>query len=365
MPASRALISRDGDRFVGDVEFAPPGAGEVLVAIRASGLCHTDLYVSEWPGTYVLGHEGAGVVEQVGEGVAGVAVGDRVLLNWAMPCGACFQCAGGDEHLCERQSPLLALGGWHGPAAPTTAAGTAARRAFGLGTMSAHTVVPDAAVWPIGDDIPFASAAILGCGVMTGVGSVLNVAQVGAGDQVVVIGCGGVGLSVVQAARLAGAGAIVAVDLSAERRAIAERFGATHVFAPDDADEELVGVAETVHAMTSGRGADYAFECTGVPSLAAAPLRMIRHGGMALQISGFDATVAVDLSLFMFDKVYVNPLYGHCAPARDFPRLLDLYRTGGLLLDEMVTRTYALDDHESAIADMLAGRNAKGVVMFE
>ena len=363
MPSARALLSRDGTRFATDIEFPPPGPGEVMVAIEASGLCHTDLYVSDQPGMYVLGHEGAGVVEQVGAGVANAAVGERVVLNWAMPCGACFQCASGGQHLCERQSPLLALGGWHGPAAPVTDSGMQAHRAFGLGTMATRTVVPASAVWAIGD-MPFPSAAILGCGVMTGVGSVLNVARVNPGERVVVIGCGGVGLSVVQGARLAGAGEIIAIDLSADRRVMAERFGATCVIAPDESDEELIDVAGDVHAMTSGRGADYAFECTGVPSLAATPLRMIRHGGTALQISGFDATVAIDLSLFMFDKVYINPLYGRCAPARDFPRLLDLYRTGRLLLDEMVTRTYALDDTETAIADLLAGRNAKGVVVF-
>jgi S-(hydroxymethyl)glutathione dehydrogenase / alcohol dehydrogenase len=364
MPSARALVSRDGTRFVTDLEFAPPGPREVMVAIEASGLCHTDLYVSDQPGMYVLGHEGAGVIEQVGAGVADVAVGERVVLNWAMPCGACFQCACGSQHLCERQSPLLTLGGWNGPAAPLTDSGVQAHRAFGLGTMATRTVVPASAVWAIGD-MPFASAAILGCGVMTGVGSVLNVARVNPGERVVVIGCGGVGLSVVQGARLAGAGQIIAVDLSADRRAMAARFGATCVIAPDDSDEELIDVARQVHAMTSGRGADYAFECTGVPSLAATPLRMIRHGGTALQISGFDATVPIDLSLFMFDKLYINPLYGRCAPARDFPRLLDLYRSGRLLLDEMVTRTYALDDTETAIADLLAGRNAKGVVVFE
>jgi S-(hydroxymethyl)glutathione dehydrogenase/alcohol dehydrogenase len=363
MPSAQAFVSRDGTRFVTNVEFPSPGPGEVMVALEASGVCHTDLYVSDQPGLYVLGHEGAGVVEQIGAGVVNVDVGDRVVLNWAMPCAVCFQCASGSQHLCERQSPLLALDGWHGPPAPVTDSGLQAHRAFGLGTMATRTVVPASAVWAIGD-IPFASAAILGCGVMTGVGSVLNVARVGSGERVVVIGCGGVGLSVVQGARLAGAGQIIAIDPSADRRAMAERFGATTVIAPDEGDDELIDVARDVHAMTSGRGADYAFECTGVPSLAATPLRMIRHGGTALQISGFDATVPIDLSLFMFDKMYINPLYGRCAPARDFPRLLDLYRSGRLLLDEMVTRTYSLDDTESAIADLLAGRNAKGVVVF-
>lgn len=361
---AQALVSDRGVPTLRELACAAPAPGEVLVAIKASGLCHTDLKACTWPGSFVLGHEGAGVIEQVGTGVT-LTPGQRVVLNWAMPCGSCFQCSSGGQHRCERQSPLLALQPWSGPAAPVAADGSTPNRAFGLGTLATHTVVPASAVWPIGDDVPFASAAILGCGVMTGVGSVLNVAQVQAGDHVVVIGCGGVGLSAIQAARIAGAASVIGVDLSATRRAMAEQFGATHVIAPESHDAELVGVAATVRALTGGRGADSAFECTGVAALAAAPLRMIRHGGTAVQISGFDTTVPVDLSLFMFDKTYVNPLYGHCAPARDLPRLLELYRSGRLLLDEMVTRTYTVDDWERAWSDLIAGRNAKGVVVFD
>lgn len=360
---ARALVSDGGVRSVRTIEVAPPGPDEVLVAMKASGLCHTDVRISDEPGRYVLGHEGAGVVEQVGDGVE-LACGERVLLNWAMPCGSCFQCVRGGQHRCERNSPVLARGGWSGPASPLTADGPA-HRAFGLGTFATRTVVPAAAVWPIDDGIPFASAAILGCGVMTGVGSVLNVASVRHGDRIVVIGCGGVGLSAIQAARVAGAGAVIAVDVSDGRRRLAERFGATDLLAPDQADVDLAGLARTVHERTDGRGADVAIECTGVARLAASPLRMIRHGGIAIQVSGFEATEAIDLSLFMFDKTYVNPLYGHCAPSRDFPRMLDLYRTGRLLLDEMVTTTYSLDEVALAWDDLLAGRNAKGVVVFE
>lgn len=364
MATARAVVSCDGRRRLTDVELGDPGPGQVVVALRASGLCHTDLYVESLPGTYVLGHEGAGVVESVGAGVA-VQPGTRVLLNWAMPCGSCFQCATGGQHRCERQSPLLALDEWPGPPGPVTDGGVRARRAFGLGTMATRTVVPESAVWPIGDTIPFTAAAILGCGVMTGYGSVVNAARVAPGEQVVVIGCGGVGLSAIQAARLSGAARVIAIDVSAERARSAERFGATDVIVADPGDSDLSQVADAVRALTSGRGADHAFEATGKAALAGAPLRMIRHGGTAVQISGFDATTSFDLSLFMFDKTYVNPLYGQCAPARDFPRLIELYERGALLLDAMVTRTYTLDEHDAAFADLEAARNAKGVFVIE
>jgi Zn-dependent alcohol dehydrogenase len=344
-----------------------PGAGEVLVELRASGVCHTDHDVLQLPFRLVLGHEGAGVVAAIGPGVDHVAVGDRVVLNWAMPCGSCFQCAGGAEHLCERQSPLVGRPPVL-PRATTTprAGGPPLAGAFDLGTMATHAVVRAAAVLRLDGDIPFAAAAILGCGVMTGFGSVVNVARVEPGASVVVIGCGGVGLSAVQAARIAGADPIVAVDRRPARLDLAARLGATIVLCPDDDDGELRAVAREVRGMTEGRGADYAFESTGVPALATAPLRMVRHGGTAVQVSGTEQTVPVDMRLFEFDKTYVNPLYGACRPARDFPRLVALYERGELLLDEMITHVHPLDSDgdgvRQAFAALLAGEGAKHVL---
>ena len=144
---------------------------------------------------------------------------------------------------------------------------------------------------------------------------------------------------------------------------MAMRFGATHCIEPDAADTTLAGVAEQVKELTGGRGADVAFECTAVPALGAAPLRMIRHGGTAVAVSGIEQEITVDMQLFEWDKRYINPLYGQCRPSRDFPRIFSLYRRGDLLLDELVTRTYALDDVDAAFDDLLAGRNAKGVLL--
>jgi S-(hydroxymethyl)glutathione dehydrogenase/alcohol dehydrogenase len=228
--------------------------------------------------------------------------------------------------------------------------------------MSTTTLVKHHAVVPLPDGVPFTSACIVGCGVMTGYGSAVNAAKVQPGTTAVVLGCGGVGLNVIQGCRVSGAARIIGVDPKPDRRAMALRFGATDVIEPAGDDTELIAVAEQVKTMTGGRGADFAFECTAVPALGAAPLRMIRHGGMAVAVSGIEQPITVDMTLFEWDKTYINPLYGQCRPTRDFPRIFDLYKKGDLLLDELVTRTYALDDVHAAFDDLLAGRNAKGVL---
>jgi S-(hydroxymethyl)glutathione dehydrogenase/alcohol dehydrogenase len=363
--SARAVVSEGGRLSVTDVEVRDPRPGEVLVEMRASGVCHTDHDLRQLPLRFVLGHEGAGVVAALGAGVDHVRLGDRVVLNWAMPCGACFQCVRGAGHLCERHSPVVGRAATASRGGTTLGDSRPVLCAFDLGTLATHTVVRAEAVQPLTGAIPFTSAAILGCGVMTGFGSVVNAARVPAGASVVVIGCGGVGLSIVQGARIAGADPIVAVDRHAERLELARRLGAGTVLTPAADDDDLEGVARQVREMTGGRGADYAFESTGVPALAASPLRMIRHGGMALQVSGTEQTIAVDMRLFEFDKTYVNPLYGHCRPDRDVPRLLALYEQGELLLDEMVTDVYPLDEVQQAFDDMLAGRGAKRVVVFD
>lgn len=359
----RAIIADGEGRYeVATIDVAAAGPGEVAVALRASGVCHTDHDLAGLGVPLVLGHEGAGVVSEVGEGVNGISPGQRVLLSWSIPCGSCFHCARGSQHLCERHSPVTAGLGGHARPGATTAKGRPVVRAFALGTMSTHTVVRHEAIVPLPDEIPFESACIVGCGVMTGFGSVVNVARVEPGTACVVLGCGGVGLNVIQACRIAGAARIIAVDPKAERRSMAARFGATDTIEPQSTDLDLTRVAEEVKAMTGGRGADYSFECTAVPALGAAPLRMIRHGGTAVAVSGIEQEITVDMRLFEWDKSYINPLYGQCQPARDFPRIFALYASGELLLDELVTRTYELDDVHRAFDDLLAGRNAKGVL---
>ncbi|MBN1478143.1 zinc-binding dehydrogenase [Candidatus Sumerlaeota bacterium] len=353
-----ALSDGKGSFLFDEIELGDPGPGEVMVRLHASGVCHTDWDTMNRTDHIVLGHEGAGMVERVGEGVAHVAAGDRVVLNWAIPCGECFQCGLGNETLCETRV-TVGEGRFRYRGQPIVPS-------FRLGTMVEATVVPAAAAVRIPDDIeiPFPSASILGCGVMTGVGSVLNAAHVPEGASVVVLGCGGVGLSVIQGARIAGAERIIAIDLSEGRLEMARRFGATHAVQSTRDDADLSQAAERVRGMTDGRGADFAFECVAIHALAAAPLRMIRHGGMAVGCSGIESTVPIDMKLFEWDKTYINPLYGQCRPQRDFPRLLRLYGEGHLMLDEMVTRTYPLERLGDAYDDMHAGRNAKGVLLL-
>jgi Zn-dependent alcohol dehydrogenase len=361
--SERAVISDGAGGFaVDEIEVGEPGPDEVLVALAASGVCHTDhdLCVGV-PIPMILGHEGAGTVRSVGDEVEHVQPGDRVILTWAIGCGGCFQCEAGSPVLCEERG--ITPGG-HARFDATTRGGNPVFRAFNLGTMSTATVVRREAVVKLDTEMPFESACLLGCGVMTGYGSVVNAAGLERGTSAVVLGCGGVGLNVIQGARIAGAVAIIAVDLTPERLETATRFGATETVQASPDDSGLASAAQAVKALTGGRGADYAFECTGVPSLATAPLAMVRNGGTAIQVSGVEEEVPVDMRLFEWDKTYLNPLYGQCRPEIDFPELLGLYERGDLLVDELVTRTYTIDEAADAFDDLLAGRNARGVIVF-
>jgi Zn-dependent alcohol dehydrogenase len=362
-----AAIADGAGRFeIDEIEVSSPKADEVLVEIKAAGICHTDHASLSWQRPLVMGHEGAGVVREVGEGLMHVKPGDRVVLNWAIPCGECFQCERGNAVLCEFSQPAhvmqRSLG--HAHAQGTTWRGAPIDRSFNIGTLSGLALVRKEAVTPLPAAVPFPSACITGCGVMTGFGSAVNVARVQKGESAVVIGCGGVGLNVIQGARVAGAATIIGIDLHTTSLERARQFGATHVIAAAADDADLRSVARKVRQLTDGRGADYAFEATSVPSLAFTPLQMIRDGGLALQVSGFNDSVSVDMTWFMWNKRYMTPLYGGCMPSRDFQRIFDHYVRGELRLDELVTQTYPLEKFGDAMDDMLSGRNAKGVILF-
>lgn len=367
MHVKAAIATGTGQFRIDTIAIHPPQGDELLVELKAAGVCHTDYDSMSWGKPLVMGHEGAGIIRAVGPAVTRFRPGDSVMLNWAIPCGRCFQCQEGNQHICEVNSPVTSgnrASGGHAGLARTTLDGQPIERAFSLGTLSEYTVVREAAAVLITVEIPFASAAIVGCGVMTGYGSVVNAAKVKPGRSVVVLGTGGVGLNVIQGARIAGAGMIIAVDVNANRLDMARKYGATHTLQADRADVGLLQAAQQVKTLTSGRGADYAFECTAIPELGAAPLAMIRNAGVACQVSGIEQTIAIDMNLFEWDKIYINPLYGQCRPDIDFPILQKLYEKGDLILDDLVTRTYALTDLQTAFDDMLAGRNAKGVIVF-
>jgi S-(hydroxymethyl)glutathione dehydrogenase / alcohol dehydrogenase len=358
--AQAAMTDGCGAVLLTEVEVDAPGPGEVRVALAAAGLCHTDIDSLGWGQRLVLGHEGAGHVDAVGEDVQGLATGDAVVLNWAMPCGHCAPCRRAEPFLCH------ASAGSESPPQPFTLRtrwrGEVLARSFGLGTFSTHTVLPRSAVTRVPAGVPMSCACIVGCGVMTGVGSVLNMAHVQPGDSVVVLGCGGVGLNVVQGARIAGAGRIVAIDARESRLADARALGATDVLLAPREDSAFDDLVTGVRALTQGQGADHAFECTGVATLAFRPLLLVRHGGQVLQLSGHEGDQSVPMQWFRWNKRYSAPLYGSCVPERDFARLFRLYLEGTLHLDELATPRYRLSDTQAALEDLRAGRIAKGVI---
>ncbi|MFJ5777620.1 Zn-dependent alcohol dehydrogenase [Streptomyces sp. NPDC093094] len=343
----------DGKRtlVVDDLEVRDPGPGEVLVAVSAAGLCHSDLSVVDgtipFPVPVVLGHEGAGVVERVGAGVTHVAPGDHVALSTLANCGACAQCDRGRPTMCRK-----AIGR---PGRPFTRAGEPLFQFAADSAFAERTVVKAVQAVPLPGDIPMPSAALIGCAVLTGVGAVLNRARVEAGDRVVVIGAGGVGLNVVQGARLAGAARIVAVDANPDKDEAARRFGATDFLTSVD---DVTGVLPA--------GADHVFECVGRADLVRRAVDLLdRHGqAVLLGVPPAAAEVSFPVSSLFLDKAVLGCRYGSSRPQRDIARYAELYRAGRLMLDELVTRTYLVEDFEKAAQDARAGRVARAVLTF-
>jgi len=365
-----AITDGHGNFEIGDIVVGDPKDDEVLVKLKAAGLCHTDYDSLSWGKQLIIGHEGAGIVVKTGKDVKDLAPGDKVILNWAMHCGHCFQCLEGNQHLCEVASPVAAGGNGYTPghadSSGTLFNGEPLLRSFNIGTLSEYTLVKASAlVKNHSEKMSFPAASIISCGVMTGYGSVVNIAKVKPGSSVVVLGTGGVGLNVIQGAKVAGAGMIIAIDVNPDKLTMARKFGATYSLRAGEHDKGLLKAASQVKDLTHGRGADYAFECTAIPELGAAPLSMVRNAGMAVQVSGIEQEISIDMNLFEWDKTYINPLYGKCRPQIDFPDIINLYEDGQMLLEEMVTRTYTINELDKAFDDLLNGRNAKGVIVFE
>ena len=353
-----AVLRNTGDEKldVVEVELAPTGPRQVRVRIRATGVCHSDLSAMNGlipqPAPFVPGHEGAGEVVEVGSGVTEVAVGDHVIVAWMPPCGTCRYCVGGQPHLCmeitiaEGYSPRFVVEG-----AP----------AFGMagcGTFAEELVIPAQGVVKIPDDVPWDVASLIGCGVTTGVGAAINTAKVTPGSSVVVFGCGGVGINVIQGARLAGAAEIVAVDLVPEKREAARRFGATHAVGPDD-----LGALSA--AITGGQGFDFGFEVIGLPATIRATYDAVRRGGTATVVGMGGADKMVEFSafeLFFNEKRLLGCVYGSSDVRSEFHRLNRLWRAGRLDLDGLVTKKGSLDDVNQAFDDMKAGRVIRTVI---
>ncbi len=304
----------------------------------------------------VLGHEGAGIVEVVGDEVSGLHEGDHVVLSWKRNCGRCEMCQRGYPNLCDALPDGRGL-----PRFPHST--RTMNKMLGLGTFSTETIVPAEVVIPIDKDVPLQQAALVGCGVMTGVGAVINTAQVPPGASVAVFGCGGVGLNCIQGAALAGANPIIAVDIRDNKLEMARRFGATHTVNAAH-DDPVAAIQE----ITGGPGAHYAFEAiglTGEPFLQS--ILCTRKRGVTVFVghAPFNTPVSLDARMLMPEKSIIGSMYGTARPRVDFPRLINLYKAGKLKLDELVTRVYPLEQVNDAFAALANGEVARSVLALE
>jgi Zn-dependent alcohol dehydrogenase len=354
-----AVLERTGGPLVvADLELASPGPEEVLVRLQASGVCHSDLNAidgtAETPCPAVLGHEGAGVVEAVGERVSRVHVGDHVALSWTPSCGTCAECARDLPWLCSTAWPAMATGGLMDGTTRLSRNGDAVHHYSFLSTFAEACVVPERSCIPIPDDVPFEIAALVGCAITTGVGAVWRTAEVRAGDRVAVIGCGGVGLSALMAAVAAGADPVIAVDAAEQKLEVARSFGASEAILWQGTPE---ATADALHGA-SGGGVDVAIEATGRPEAMLAAYLGTRPRGAAVLIGIPRADAVLPLPAVTIprsERRILGSIYGSSKPERDFPATLALYRSGRLPLDRLVSHRLPLDEVEHGFELMRSG----------
>ncbi|MDA1188808.1 MAG: Zn-dependent alcohol dehydrogenase [Chloroflexi bacterium] len=354
---------------VEEIEIDDPKQGEVLVKLAASGVCYSDyIFVEgkplfESPRPIVLGDEGAGVVEKVGPGVTTVKPGDHVVMSWMYMCGQCRYCTVGRPNLCDvGRGPEIGQGYLADGTTRMHKGSTPYYHFIGISTMAEYSVASENSVIKIDSDIPLDKAALLGCAVMTGVGSVINTAKVETGASVAVFGAGGVGISAIQGAVLSGAYPIIAVDTRANKLEFAKKFGATHTV-----DASKTDPVQEIRNIT-GVGADYTFEATGNVKVMRQAFEAAGRGGKAIVIgaAGIGDEVSINALDFPFtEKSLIGSGYGSARLRVDIPRLLNLYKAGKLKLDEMVTQTYPLVDVNRAFDDLREGKNIRGVLVMD
>jgi S-(hydroxymethyl)glutathione dehydrogenase/alcohol dehydrogenase len=364
---SRAVVARQLGLPVSveEIEVQLPRHGEVMIRLAACGVCHSDLSATNgtiaYPLPLVLGHEGAGIVTAIGEGVSSLAIGDHVVSSFVSMCGRCHYCRTGRPHLCVQSlKALYTLP--DGGVRTFDAAGSPLNVFCGCGVMAEYATLHADSVVKIDRQMPLDRAALIACGVMTGFGAAVNTARVQAGSVAVVFGCGGVGLNVIQGCAIAGAAMIVAVDTSVPQLELAERFGATHTF--DATVQDPIGKA--LYKVTGG-GADYAFDCVGLGRISEQAFAALRRGGTAVTVgiaAPADKIVLGAQHVAITGKTLTGSYYGSARPQQDFPRLIGLYRSGRLKLDELITRTYSLAEAPQAFADLQQGRPGRGVIVF-
>lgn len=353
---------------IADVDVADPQAGEVRLQMGASGVCHSDLSVVN--GTLpialpaVLGHEGAGTITAVGEGVTGLSVGDNVVVSWVPQCGECYMCQHDQGELCEVGSLASMSGGLLDMTSRVSRDGNPVSVMAASGTFAEEIVIPAIGAVKIEKDIPITAGALIGCGVLTGFGAAVNTASIRKGDTVAVVGCGGVGLNVIQGAKHAGAERIIAVDMVDGKLSTAQKFGATDVVNPSTDGDAVAKVME----LSGGRGADVAFEVIGLGPTIEQALQMTRRGGQAVIVGvpKFDVmlTLSPAMDLLVNEKQIRGCWYGGSNVHRDVPMLSDLYRKGEVMLDELMSRQITLDQVNDALDNMGSGEIARSVIVY-
>jgi Zn-dependent alcohol dehydrogenase len=349
-----------------EIELQAPGPGELLIRMAASGVCHSDLSVQNGttprPGPLILGHEGAGVVEQVGPDTVGFSVGDHVAISWVPQCHECAMCRRGQAHLCETGAAPMSAGSMLDGTFRATLDGSPLPQYCAVGTFAERAVIPVSSAVKVPTNLDLRVVALLGCCVLTGVGAAINTASIAKGDSVAVIGCGGVGLNVLQGALLAGAERVVAIDRSQGKLDLARALGATDVVLADD------DPVKAVLDLTDGRGVDVAFEAVGLAATGMQALSMTRHGGEAVLIGVAAPTetlaIPVMRGLVRYARTLKGCFYGSADVIRDVPLLIEAYEAGRLDLDSLVSKEISLDEVNEAFAVMDRGDIARSVIVF-
>ena len=368
MPSAKAAVLRQtgAPMTIETLEVGPLAPGDVLVRVRAASLCHTDLEAMEGSLAValpaVLGHEAAGEVAEIGAGVIGLQTGDRVVLSWNPHCGACFYCEHAQPILCRQ---FLGNGpkAFHFDGKPRLSCDAVpVHQLMYLGSFAEYCIVPAASAVRVPDAMPFDRAALLGCGVMTGVGAALNLGAIAHGDTVMVVGCGAVGLAAVQGARLAGAGAIIAVDLDPAKLALALRIGAT--LGVDASKDDVVATAKR---QVGGRGVDVVIESAGSASVFRVTTEAVRPGGQVIWLGKINVNKDVSFrwGSLMQEKRIRRVSYGNARPRRDFPLLARAYLDGALMLDELISRRITLEQINDGFDALKRGETIRSVIAFD
>ena len=367
MKVTAAVFEEAGkDLVVQELELEDPKAGEVLVRLAASGVCHSDYHIAkgEWGATtpLVLGHEGAGVVEAVGPGVTSVVPGDHVVLSWVPYCGRCKYCNVGRPALCTEVMKFAYEGLMLDGTSRLSRDGQPVYSYGATGTFANRVIVPETGAIPVRKDAPLEKIALIGCAVATGVGAVINTAKVQAGDTVLVIGCGGVGLSAIMGAGLVSASQIIAVDVNEDSLARAKDLGATATI-----NSRTTDLASAVAELVGPDGVDWAFEAIGLKPTIEAAYQLIRPGGTAVVVGQAAEGVTVEIDPYIMsdrEKRIIGSNYGSCNPPVDFPRLIDLYMQGKINLDVLIARNCTIDDINEAFVGMGGGEAARTVIIY-